>query len=40
LEPPEIALMMLTIPIIPVSLESGASCFGGGGGGGGGGGCP
>jgi hypothetical protein len=28
LEPPEIALMMLTIPIIPGSLESGASCFG------------
>jgi hypothetical protein len=34
LEPPEIALIMLTIPIIPGLLESGASCFGGGGGGG------
>jgi hypothetical protein len=34
LEPPEIALMMLTIPIIAGLLESGASCFGGGGGGG------
>jgi hypothetical protein len=34
LEPPEIALMMLTIPIISELLESGASCFGGGGGGG------
>jgi hypothetical protein len=27
-------LMMLTMPIIPELLESGASCFGGGGGGG------
>jgi hypothetical protein len=35
LEPPEIALIMLTIPIIPELLESGDSCFGGGGGGGG-----
>jgi hypothetical protein len=34
LEPPEIALMMLTIPIIPGLLESRVSSFGGGGGGG------
>jgi hypothetical protein len=34
LDPPEIALMMLTMPIIPELLESGASCFGRGGGGG------
>jgi hypothetical protein len=34
LEPPKIALMMLTMPIIPEPLESGASCFGDGGGGG------
>jgi hypothetical protein len=34
LEPSEIALMILTMPINPRPLEFDASCFGGGGGGG------